>query len=167
MVQTSSGTGGRMRRITASISTLAITVALLAAMAAPSGANHSWGGYHWARQSNPFTLKLGDNVGAAWDSILSTTSSDWSQSTVLDTTIVAGSANPRNCRPTTGRVEVCDATYGYNGWLGVAQIWLQSGSKHIVQGTVKLNDSYFNTSKYNKTAWRNLVSGQEVGQHFR
>ena len=152
-----------MRRITASISTLAITVALLAAMAAPAGANHSWGGYHWARQSNPFTLKLGDNVGAAWDSILSTTSSDWSQSTVLDTTIVTGSANPRNCRPTTGRVEVCDATYGYNGWVGVAQIWLQSGTKHIAQGTVKLNDSYFNTSTYNTTAWRNMVSCQEVG----
>src|SRR5437867_2120687 len=163
MLQISSVIGGRMRRITASISTLAIAVALLAAMAAPAGANHSWGGYHWARQSNPFTLKLGDNVGAAWDSILSTTSSDWSQSTVLDTTIVTGSANPRNCRPTTGRVEVCDATYGYNGWLGVAQIWLQSGTQHIAQGTVKLNDSYFNTSTYNTTAWRNLVSCQEVG----
>ena len=24
---------------------------------------HSWGGYHWARTSNPFTLKVGDNVG--------------------------------------------------------------------------------------------------------
>ena len=34
-----------------------------AAFAAPAAlANHSWGGYHWARTSNPFTVKLGDNV---------------------------------------------------------------------------------------------------------
>ena len=127
----------------------------------PETENHSWNGYHWARQSNPFTLKLGDNVSSSWDSILATTSSDWTQSTVLNTTIVAGQANPRNCRPTNGRVEVCNSTYGNTGWLGVAQIWA-SGS-HITQGTVKLNDTYFNTPTYNTTAWRNLVSCQEVG----
>jgi hypothetical protein len=43
----------------------------------------------------------------------------------------------------------------------VAQIWA-SGS-HITQGTVKLNDTYFNSPTYNSTAWRNLVSCQEVG----
>jgi hypothetical protein len=61
-------------------------------------------------------------------------------------------------------VEVCNAAYGYNGWLGVAQIWI-SGS-HITQGTVKVNDSYFNTSTYNTPAWRNLVMCQEVGHTF-
>ena len=45
-------------------------------------------------------------------------------------------------------MEVCNATYGNTGWLGVAQIWT-SGS-HIVQDTGKLNDTYFNTAKYNK-----------------
>src|SRR5262245_8358317 len=107
-------------------------------------ANHSWNGYHWARTSNPFTVKLGDNVSGPWDSILVTTSSDWSQSTVLDMTIVTGGTIPKRCRPTNGRVEVCNATYGNTGWLGVAQIWV-SGS-HITQGTVKLNDTYFNTA---------------------
>src|SRR5215213_7320760 len=111
-------------------------VALTALLSAlPASANHSWGNYHWARQSNPFTLKLGDNVDTKWDSYLRTTSSDWSKSTVLDTTIVAGGANPRNCRPTSGRVEVCNAAYGQTGWLGVAQIW--AGGSHITQGTVK------------------------------
>ena len=124
-------------------------------------ANHSWGGYHWARTSNPFTLKVGDNVSSQWDGILNTTISDWSKSTVLDLTKVAGQATTKRCRATTGRVEVCNSTYGNNGWLGVAQIWA-SGS-HITQGTVKLNDTYFNTSTYNTTAWRNLVSCQEVG----
>lgn len=125
-------------------------------------ATHSWGGYHWARTANPFTLKLGDDLTSAWDSYLVTTSSDWSISTVLDTTIVTGGAgNPRRCHATSGRVEVCNLTYGNNGWLGVAQIWI-SGT-HILQGTVKVNDTYFNTSKYNTTPWRNLVMCQEVG----
>ena len=136
----------------------------LVATSTPVAANHSWGTYHWARTSNPFTLKLGDNVSSAWDSYLATTSSDWSKSTVLDTAIVAGLANPKNCRPTAGRVEVCNATYGNNGWLGVAQIWAQGS--HITQGVVKLNDTYFNTPTYNTPAWRNLVSCQEVGHTF-
>lgn len=137
---------------------------LVVCMLALSGvmlATHSWGGYHWARTSNPFNLKVGDNVSSQWDSILNTTISDWSASTVLDLTKVAGGTRPKNCRPTSGRVEVCNSTYGNTNWLGVAQVWV-SGS-HITQGTVKLNDTYFNTPTYNTTAWRNLVSCQEVG----
>lgn len=129
-------------------------------------ATHSWGGYHWARTANPFTIKLGDNVTSQWDGILQTTSSDWSKSTVLDTVIVAGQAgNPKRCAATAGRVEVCNTTYGNNGWLGIASISITGGT-HITQGTVKLNDTYFNTPTYNTTAWRNLVSCQEVGHTF-
>jgi hypothetical protein len=61
-------------------------------------------------------------------------------------------------------VEVCNYTYGNTGWLGVAQIWV-SGD-HITQGTVKLNDTYFNKSPYNTDPWRNLVSCQEIGHTF-
>ncbi len=124
-------------------------------------ASHSWGGYHWARTSNPFTLKLGDNLSSIWDPYLATASSDWSQSLVLDTTIVPGGTSARRCKPTPGRVEVCDSTYGNNGWLGLAQIWVSGG--HITQGVTKLNDTYFNTPTYNTPAWKNLVVCQEVG----
>jgi hypothetical protein len=141
----------------------AITVSLLAPGLA--SANHSWGGYHWAREGNPFTVKLGNNLTSNWTPFLGTTSGDWSASTVLDTTIVAGSTKPRNCRPTTGRVEVCNASYGYNGWLGVAGISI-TGGEHITKAYVKVNDSYFNTSTYNTSAWRNLVMCQEVGHTF-
>ncbi len=137
---------------------VAIT-ALLTAL--PASADPAWGNYHWARTSNPFTLQLGDNVSSSWDAYLGTTSSDWSVSEVLDTTIVAGGTNPKVCRATSGRVEVCNSTYGRNGWLGLAQIWL-SGD-HIVQGVAKMNDTYFNTSTYNTPAWKNLVMCQEVG----
>ena len=143
--------------------TLAAAVALLSlgAFALVANATHSWNGYHWARTANPFTLKLGDNVSSTWDSYLAATSNDWSvSSTVLKTTIVAGQAKG-NCRPTAGRVEVCNKTYGANGWLGVAQVWV-SGS-HIAQGTVKVNDTYFTTPTYNTPGWKNLVMCQEVG----
>jgi len=124
-------------------------------------ANHSWGGYHWARTSNPFTLELGDNVASSWDGYLATTASDWSISSVLDTVIKPGNTRARTCKATNGRVEVCSEKYGSTGWLGVAQIWV-SGS-HITKGTVRVNDSYFRTSTYNTSAWKNLVMCQEVG----
>ena len=79
---------------------------LVALLAPPAQANHSWGGYHWARRANPFLLSVGDNVSPAWDAYLDTTVSDWSQSTVLDLTKVPGSSSTRSCKGTTGRVEV-------------------------------------------------------------
>lgn len=124
-------------------------------------ANHVWGNYHWGRTSNPFVLKLGDNLSSNWGSYLVTTFNDWSLSSVLDTTIVSGGTTARRCRPVAGRVEVCNYTYGKNGWLGLAQIW--ASGDHITQGVTKLNDSYFNTSFYNTPAWKNLVTCQEVG----
>lgn len=152
-----------MRRFTALVSALTLTGTLFV-LTGVAYAAHSWGTYHWARTANPFTLKLGDNLNGTWDPYLATTSSDWSVSSVLDTTIVAGSTTGRKCRASAGRVQVCNATYGNNGWLGVAQIW--ASGNHITQGTVKVNDTYFNTATYNTPAWRNLVMCQEVGHTF-
>ena len=147
---------------------VAATVAAIAAVSAPAAfANHSWNGYHWARTTNPFTLKLGNNLTTTeWQSHLSQTSSDWSRSTVLDTTIVAGQARNKNCRATSGRDEICNGSYGNNGWLGVATVWLQSGTTHIVQGTVKVNDYYLGPGasyQYNNSAEREHVMCQETG----
>jgi hypothetical protein len=129
-------------------------------------ADHAWGSYHWARTANPFTVALGDNVSSAWDSYLSQASVDWTVSEAFNTTVVAGGtrSDPRRCRATNGRVEVCNYRYGSNGWLGIAQIWI-SGS-HITQSIVKLNDTYFNTARYNTPAWRRFVMCQEVGHAF-
>lgn len=127
-------------------------------------ANHSWGSYHWARTTNPFTLKVGDNVDGNWDSYLDEAVTDWSASSVLNLTKVTGGSNPRNCRPTSGRIEVCNSKYGNTGWLGVAQIWV-SGT-HITQAITKVNDTYFNSATYNTPAWRRLVMCQEIGHDF-
>lgn len=140
------------------------TVAVVLSTAGAAYAAHSWGNYHWARTENPFTLKLGDNVSSTWDSYLAETSSDWSLSSVLDTLIVSGGGR-KNCRATAGRIEVCNAKYGKNGWLGLAQVWV-NGNGHITQGTAKMNDTYFSTAAYNSPAWRRLVMCQEVAHGF-
>jgi len=138
----------------------AIAIGLVTSLSA----NHSWGGYHWARTANPFTLKVGDNVSTAWDLHLITAADAWSDSTVLDLTVVTGGTNNKNCRPTAGRIEVCNSRYGNNGWLGIAQIW--ASGDHITQAVTKVNDTYFNTSTYNTPAWRQMVMCQEVGHDF-
>ncbi|HET7747178.1 MAG TPA: hypothetical protein VFM29_07740 [Vicinamibacteria bacterium] len=140
---------------------LAIAVIALSSVA---DAGHAWGNYHWARTSNPFTLKVGDNMSSAWDAYLDEAIADWSASSVLNLTKVAGGTRPKNCRPTSGRIEACNASYGNTGWLGIAQIWA-SGS-HITQAVAKNNDTYFNTSTYNTPAWRRLVTCQEIAHGF-
>lgn len=145
--------------------TVAICLATLAAFAVVAYArNHAWGNYHWARTGNPFTLKVGDNVSSKWDAYLDEAIRDWNQSTVLDLAEVTGGTTPKNCRPTSGRIEACSERYGNTGWLGIAQIWA-SGS-HITQAITKLNDTYFDTARYDTPAWRRLVTCQEIAHDF-
>lgn len=134
----------------------AFVLAVGVAFAGAAQASHSWSKYHWARTANPFTLKLGDNVTntfANWDSHLGRTSNDWNglpdgdpdsagYPKVLQTTVVTSGKDPVTCPPTSGRTEVCNAGYGDNGWLGLAQIWITRGA-HIAQGTAKMNDYYW------------------------
>jgi hypothetical protein len=151
-------TGMRWRR---SILAGAFVVAVFTAVAS---ANHAWSNYHWARTSNPFTLKVGDNVSSIWDSHLDQAISDWSQSSVLNLAEVNGGTRPKNCRPTAGRIEVCNARYGNNGWLGIAQIW--ASGRHITQAITKVNDTYYETPTYDTPAWRQFVMCQEIGHDF-
>jgi len=128
-------------------------------------ASHAWGSYHWARTANPFTLPVGDNVDSSWDAHLDTAVSDWSASSVMDLAERPGSTTGRKCRAQAGTVQVCNASYGFNGWLGLASISITGGT-HITQGTAKMNDSYFNTATYNNPNERLHVMCQEVGHTF-
>ena len=143
---------------------LMLILALAAFPSSSASASHSWGNYHWARTSNPFTLKVGNNVNSTWLPYLDQAISDWSASTVLDLTKVTGGTRPKNCRPTAGRIEVCNASYGNNGWLGIAQIW--ASGDHITQAVAKMNDTYYNQAQYNTPAWRRLVMCQEIAHDF-
>lgn len=136
----------------------------LVALATPVLASHSWGTYHWKRTTQELTVPVGDNVDSRWDSYLVTAVSDWNQSTVINSPLVAGSTNPKNCRGVSGTIQVCNAKYGQTGWLGIASISISGG--HIVQGTTKLNDTYFDTAQYNTPSWRALVTCQEIGHDY-
>lgn len=140
-----------------------LLVMVLLALCVPVFANHAWGTYHWSSNGFPMAIKVGDNVTSAWDSYLNEAIADWNQSTKLALVKVAGGST-KQCRPTAGRIEVCNSTYGQNGWLGLAQIWLSNG--HISQGTAKMNDTYYNMAQYNTPGWRDLVMCQEVGHDF-
>ena len=150
------------------VKVLLVVAALVAVFTFPtgSGADNSWGNYHWARTSNPFTLKVIDSNTTDWDDNLNDALSDWSRSSVLDLAYEAGSSalkDRKRCAATTGKVRSCNAAYGFNQWLGLATIYL-SGS-HITRGTAKMNDSYFNLSGYDETA-RQHVMCQEIGHTF-
>lgn len=142
---------------------LSLILIVLAAFPLIASAGHAWGNYHWERASNPLNLELGDNVDSNWDFFLVQASADWNDSTVLNTTVASGRARGQ-CRPTSGRVEVCNDAYGNNGWLGLAQIWI-SGD-HITQGVAKMNDTYFALPQYDTPAERAHVMCQEIGHTF-
>lgn len=134
-----------------------------------SHATHSWNDFHWKKASGvPLTLSLGKNVTDGWAPFYQKVANYWTvpdavtnNPPILSINLVDGGTDPRRCKPTLGRIEVCNDRYGRNGWLGVAQVWLDGS--HITQATAKLNDTYFGMTKYNSPAWKNLVMCQEIG----
>lgn len=157
-----------MKNIRTKLAVTALALVVMFSMSAFAEANHSWGKYHWDLSTADTTsdpLNLGDNLSGGWSSFLSAASVDWNAS-VIKNEIVAGSSNA-NCDPTLGGVEVCNAAYGDNGWLGIAQVWAYRGKDaHIAQAVVKLNDTYFALPQYNSSGWRQFVMCQEVGHAF-
>lgn len=134
--------------------------------ASPALANHSWNNYHWARTGNPFTLKVVDSNTSDWDDNQVRAISDWSKSTVMDLAREAGDDSMKSrkrCPMVSGKIRSCNASYGNNGWLGLASIYVSGG--HITQGSAKMNDSYFSSPTYDETA-RQQVMCQEIGHTF-
>ena len=137
--------------------------ATIAAVSVTAYASHSWNNYHWARTTSSFTLQVIDSVSSSWDDELNLALSQWSQSTKLDLQVTGFDDSTRarkQCRSVTGKIKVCNAAYGNNGWLGLASINIDSQS-HITRGTAKMNDSYFMDQDE-----RRHVMCQEVGHLF-
>lgn len=155
-----------MRKKIGSFVFVFVLIFALAASPASVEASHSWGGYHWARSSNPVTISVVDSMTTDWDDNLNIAISDWDASSVLNIVKETGSTTSRTrrqCRPVAGKVRACNSTYGNNGWLGLAQIWL-SGS-HITQGTAKMNDTYLASSSYTETNRQHVIC-QEIGHDW-
>lgn len=134
-------------------------------MAMPAAAGHSWNGYHWANSDGEVQLKINLAITPQWSTSVTTAVADWHSSSVLDLSSATSGANRKKCTAIAGQILVCNELYGQRGWLGIASIWLDQLG-HITKGTTKLNDSYFNTARYDTPAWRELVACQEIGHDF-
>lgn len=146
------------RGIAASAAVMAIGLAT-----APVFAHHQWGTYAWvADGTNPITPALVDNTSSRWNGHVARANGDWNASPFIQSGIEYG--NNSSCTMVTGTIQVCNADYGANGWLGLATISLSNGK--IVAGSTKLNDNYFNRDAYNNDTWRQLVTCQEIGHDY-
>jgi hypothetical protein len=126
-------------------------------------AGHAWSTHHWARTANPFSLQVIDSTTSDWDTELADSLAAWSVATEFDLTITSANDSNRirkRCNVVSGKMRVCNAAYGFNGWLGLAAIGIDK-SGHIDRGYAKMNDSY---SSYWATAGeKNHVMCQEIG----
>ena len=119
---------------------------LIAVLAFPASAGHSWGNYHWARQTMSFDLLVVDSVTWEWQFALEESLSRWSESDKLNNVLDLDSSDDnsktrKRCKMVQGQMRVCNAKYGQAGWIGMATINIDTNG-HITQGTAKMNDSY-------------------------
>jgi hypothetical protein len=163
-------------RIGAIVSSAAIALSSFLGQPWSAEANHAWGPYHWPRypnSTNDVPLTILRSVSGTWTSYVNSAikdspNFDWNDSSRLNLTISSSATDSKTrkrCPTSTGRIRVCDESFGFNGWLGIASIWIDSNN-HITQATTKLNNSYFNTSSYNTPGWRQFVACQEIGHDF-
>jgi hypothetical protein len=172
---------------TAFLVTSALAVAALGFQMSTAHGKHSWSNYHWERTTAPVPFVLGHNLtDPKWDVVpvgadkkfLPQAAADWTTNEISITGIdgdtdTYSSSDADKCEipnnyigDVDGVIDVCSKEYGSNGWLGVAQIWVDTADGHIYEGVAKLNDTYFNSSTYNKASWRDFVMCQEVGHVF-
>jgi len=151
--------------------TLAIAIATVSVAAY---ATHSWNNYHWARTTSSFTLQTLDSTtkggtNADWPALLAAAASanQWSKYSQPDLNVVPYSnalKDRKRCSAVSGKIRVCNAAYGNNGWLGLASINIDRNS-HITQGTAKMNDSYSSYWASDKNEAPHVMC-QEVGHTF-
>ena len=145
------------------VAMIGAAVVLTASLTA--NATHSWGNYQWGRTSQDFPLQVIDSNTPDWDGELAQTLTDWSKSTAFNLSVTGYDDSSRTrklCRAVSGKIRSCNASYGNNGWLGLASINI-SGD-HITQGTSKMNDSY--SAQFAVQNQRDHVMCQEIGHLF-
>lgn len=129
-------------------------------------ADNAWGVYQWARSSNPLPLMVVDSVTPDWQFELDTALAEWNVSPELDMSVTSANDSRRTrkrCRMKSGQLRVCNAAYGFNGYLGWATIGIDPNG-HIVQGTAQVNDSY--SSYWSDDNEKRHVMCQEIGHVF-
>jgi hypothetical protein len=135
-------------------------LAAVAPVSATTLPTQSWKGYHWAHTGN-LAIMVGNNTAAKWAPYLSTAEAAWSTDKYIDYVPMAGMTQASTCGGIYGTIQVCSGNYGATGWSGWTTVW--TTGTQIYQATIKLNDYYFNQSKYNNAAYFQQVICQELG----
>ncbi len=146
---------------------LALALALglgMVTTATPAGAvtlaKQSLNGWHWSR-IGVLELKYGNNLSASMQPYFTKALGDWSASPVFDLVSATGATTASLCGSVAGTIQICNANYGKNGYLGYTSVWTQGG---IIQAaTIKLNDYYLKAGGYGTDAWRQATVCHEIG----
>ena len=133
-------------------------LSLAALVATPASAHHAWGTYAWEFDGVAVDIPVYDNTTDEWRPYVQEAVDYWNASDVISMPMTFG--NNSSCSFMTHTIQVCNADFGANGWLGLASIALSNG--HIIAASTKLNDHYFSEA-YNSYSWRQLVTCQELG----
>lgn len=137
------------------------------ALTVPALANHSWGSYHWERTGDEVTIPVNDHTTGAWPGRVAIAVADWNQSIRVQSPLDSDRSGDSACNLTLNEIHVCNDDYGNNGWLGIASISATRGrTTHIIAGSTKLNDYYFNLPQYSGESWAQLVACQEIGHDY-
>ncbi len=147
-----------MQRTRLRILGILFAVGLVLGTAVQLYAAHTWGCYKWAWPTGQGTLNL------PYKTVSLLTNRDY-------TLAYNRSRDAWNTAPpiylyavTTGEKLTWYArNYGFNGWLGLATIYINGCT--ITKGNSKLNNSYLKFASYNQTAIDH-VGCQEVGHTF-
>jgi hypothetical protein len=162
---------------------LVIALAMLLLSAAAALANNTWNGYHWPDGADPhegsISLILVDDLDE-YETEYAAVLGDWDSGSnggngPLSLSSSTGGARPIACNNIAtgaagaeidGTIHVCNGTYGTNGWLGLARIWVASNG-HIDAGVALMNDSYMlDDPNYAKPNAAQHVLCQEIGHTF-
>ena len=156
-------------------------ISVLAASAAIAGTGHQWGDYRWTTTNTPATLQLNykfDPSGTNWVPYYQAAIGEWNVGTSDGKPLVltaGGQANHTTgaeCEPIVGQILVCAANYGGSeGWVGIAEIDVVSGTSRLAWATAKFNDYYYNPDShyartYNTEPQKEFVACHEIGHTF-
>lgn len=144
----------------------------LALVATVTEARHQWGKYEWPYDGTEIKVAVIDNTSrashdtgsSAWSNRVALAMTDWNKSSRINGTVKTGNSGNTACNIVTGEINVCNANYGDNGWLGIATITVNGNL--ITGGSTKLNDFYFAQARYNSDDWKQLVTCQEIGHDY-
>lgn len=139
----------------------AVTLIMASAVAVPATAvtTASWNGYRWAR-TGTLAIKTVSHLSTDWQRYFTPALRGWSAASQLNLVGSRGAITSA-CNPVFATIQVCNGSYGSNGWLGYTNVWLSGG--FIVQATVRMNDTYFNQDRYDTRAFRVATLCHELG----